>query len=292
MRLSESAGGTGPVAILVRVEGDEVVERLHQGLVELSRVDEVRCRRYAGGWLLTACGVPNADPDPLLRTVGALVDQFDSLAEVVDVRLGGSELPSGLDGYRISTQFKVAGRDCPIDSGTLHLDAAHVFGTGAHASTKLAVQAMEEIAGREGRLPARVLDVGTGSGILAMIAARLGGELVQGIDICAEAVGVAQRNVVANDLQERVFVASTPLAELPESFGLVVANVTASVLLRLAEEIVGRLQPAGWLIVSGLQGRQGEEIEEALGSHNGLKTVARYAEGKWRCLTFRNSSLA
>lgn len=109
MRLSESINGTGPVAILVRVEGDEAVDRLHQGLVELSRVEEVRCRRYAGGWLLTACGVPNADPDPLLRTVGTLVDQFDSLAEVLDVRLGGSELPSSLQGYPISPRFKVAG---------------------------------------------------------------------------------------------------------------------------------------------------------------------------------------
>lgn len=291
MRLSESDGGTGPVAILVRVEGDEAVDLLHQGLVELSRVDEVRCRRYPGGWLLTACGTLNADPDPLLRTVGALVDQFDSMAEVLDVRLGGNELPAGVDGYPISARFKVAGNDCPADAGNIRLDAAHVFGTGAHASTKLAVLAMEEIAEREGGFPARILDLGTGSGILAMVAARLGGELVQGIDICAEAVAVARRNVVANALQDRVSVAATPLAELSGSFALVVANVTASVLLRLAEGIFARLQPGGWLIVSGLQGRQGEEIEEALRSGYGLQTVARYTEGKWRCLTLRNSSL-
>lgn len=123
-----------------------------------------------------------------------------------------------------------------------------------------------------------------------MIAARLGAESVQGIDICEEAVAVARRNVAANDLQERVVVTSTLLADLAENFATVVANVTASVLLRLAEGIVGRMQPGGWLVVSGLQGRQGEEIEETLLRRYGLETVARYAEGKWRCLTLRATS--
>jgi len=292
MRLSESEGGVGSVAILVRVEGDEAVERLHQGLIELSRVEEVRCCRYAGGWLLTACGAPNADPDPLLRTVGALVDQFDSLAEVLDVRRGASALPAGPEGYRISERFRVAGGNAPADADTIRLDAAHVFGTGAHASTKLAVLAMEAIASRDGGfLPGRVLDVGTGSGILALVAARLGAEAVLGIDICEEALKVAWRNVLANGLRGQVAVASTELAALPERYGLIIANVTASVLLRLAEGIAGRLQTGGWLIVSGMQGRQGEEIEAALAGY-GLEAVARYAEGKWRCLALRPRSLA
>ncbi len=291
MQLSESVGGDGPVCILVRVEGAEMVDRLHQGLVELSRVDEVHCRRYAGGWLLTACGAANADPDPLLRTVAALVDQFDSLAEVLDVRRGACELPSGGDGYRISARFRVSGGDAPADADNICLDAAHVFGTGAHASTRLAVQAMEEIAEREGGLPARILDVGTGSGVLALIAARLGGKVVQGIDICEEAVAVARRNVAANDLAQRVVVSSTPLAELSESYELVIANVTASVLLRLAKGIVSRLRPGGCLVVSGLQGRQGEEIEEALALY-GLEPISRYADGKWRGLTLHNPLVA
>ncbi len=286
MRLSESADGAGPVAILVRVDGDEAVERLHQGLIELSRVEEVRCCRYVGGWLLTACGVANADPDPLLRTVGAVVDQFDSLAEIIDVRRGASELPAGLEGFRISERFMVTGGGAAVDASTIRLDAAHVFGTGAHASTRLAVQAMEGIAGREEGFPARILDVGTGSGILALVAARLGAAQVLGIDICEEALAVAWRNILANGLRNQVSVASTPLAGLSEQYGLVIANVTASVLLRLADEIVGRLPGGGWLIVSGLQGRQGEEMEEAL-SRYGFQTVARHAEGKWRCLTLR-----
>ncbi|MDH4320847.1 MAG: 50S ribosomal protein L11 methyltransferase [Desulfobulbaceae bacterium] len=286
MRLSESADGTGPVAIIVRVDGDEAVERLHQGLIELSRVEEVRCCRYAGGWLLTACGVANADPDPLLRTVGAVVDQFDSKAEVIDVRRGASELPAGEEGFRLSERFMVTGGNAAVDASTIRLDAAHVFGTGAHASTKLAVQAMEEVAGREEGFPARALDVGTGSGILALVAARLGGAHVLGIDICEEALAVAWRNILANGLRGQVSLASTPLAELTERYGMVIANVTASVLLRLAEGIVNRLESGGWLIVSGLQGRQGEEMEEALSLY-GLQTVARYADGKWRCLTLR-----
>ncbi|MDH3392721.1 MAG: 50S ribosomal protein L11 methyltransferase, partial [Desulfobulbaceae bacterium] len=248
------------------------------------------CRSYAGGWLLTACGAPNADPDPLLRTVGALVDQFDSLAEVIDVRLGGNELPVSQDGYPISQRFRVGGTDCPIDANTIQLDAAHVFGTGAHASTRLAVLAMEEIADWEGGLPGSVLDVGTGSGVLAMIAARLGGASVQGIDICEEALAIARRNVAANGLHDLVSFSSTPLAELPGSYAMIVANVTASVLLRLADGIDERLQSGGWLVVSGMQGRQGEEIEKALSGRYGFEAVACSSEGKWHCLTLRKSS--
>lgn len=291
MQLSEGVDGAGAVAILVRVEGDGIVDRVHHGLVELSRVEEVRCRRdVGGGWLLTACGVPNADPDRLLQAIAALVDKFDAQVEVIDVRRGASELPGGGLGFQISERFRVAGDDAPADAKTIILDAAHVFGTGAHASTKLVVQALEEIAAKENGVPGRVLDVGTGSGVLALIAARLGAETVLGIDVCEDAVAVARRNVAANGLDDNVTVASTPLAEVSGSFQLVLANVTASVFLRLAAEIIERLQPCGHLIVSGLQGRQGEEIEGVL-SRYGLQTVSRFAEGKWRCLLLCNGSL-
>ena len=290
MQLSESAEGDGAVTILVRVDGAEVVDQVHQGLVALSRVEEVRCRRDAtGSWLLAACGVPNADPDRLLQAVAAVVDRFDFLAEVIDVRRGATELPGGGGGYRISARFAVAGAGASADAETICLDAAHVFGTGVHASTRLAVEAMEEIADKEGGLPARILDVGTGSGVLALIAARLGGEEVLGIDICEDAVSVARRNVLANDLARQVTIASTPLTEVDGGFKLIIANVTASVCLRLAADIMKRLLPGGRLIVSGLQGRQGEELESFFAGY-GLQTVNCYAEGKWRCLTLCNGS--
>jgi len=292
MQLSESVDGVGAVTILIRVEGGEIVDQLHQGLVKLSRVEEVRCRRDVDGcWLVTACGALNSDPDRMLQAVGALVDQFDSMAEIIDVRRGGSELPGGGKGYQISARFMVAGDNAQPAANTIILDAAHVFGTGAHASTKLVVQAMEDIAGEEGGLPARVLDVGTGSGVLALIAARLGAEEVLGIDVCEDAVAVARRNIVANGLDGQVIVASTPLAEVTGSYQLVLANVTASVFLRLAAEIIKRLNAGGLLVVSGLQGRQGDEVEAVL-VDLGMRSVNRLAQGKWHCLILCNGSKA
>lgn len=289
MQLSESAEGAGAITILIRIEGKETVAFLHQGLIGLSRVEEVRCRRYDGGWLLTACGAANADPDILLSKIGVLVDQMESRAEVLDVRRGANELPLGGDGFQISPRFRVVGDGGPVDSTNIRLNAAHVFGTGAHASTRLAVQALEELADKEGGLAGRVLDVGTGSGILALVAARLGGQTVTGIDICAEAVSIARGNVLANGLQDRIMIDSTPLSDLSGSFDLVIANVTASVLIRLASGIVNLIKPGSCLIASGLQGRQGDEIEAGLLKH-GLQAIARYGEGKWRCLVFRNGS--
>ncbi len=288
MQLSECMDvAAGPVCVSVRVRNEAVVQGLHAGLVALSRVEEVHCRRHEHHWLLIVCGAPTNNPDPLLEAVAGLIDQFGpQAAEVIDVRRGATQLPQDASGYRISPRFRVvSGRALP-GADTIVLGTAQVFGTGAHPSTKLAVRAMEELAATGGPFPATVLDVGTGSGILALIAARLGARAVLGIDICVEAVTVARANVRANGCTDRVHIEATPLAEVTETYDLVLINVTASVFLRLAEAIIARLRPGACLIVAGLQGRQGGEIEALLDGY-GLTASSRYSEGKWRGLTLR-----
>jgi len=285
LKLTECVDATkGPVCVLIRVKAEAEVDRLHLDLVELSRVEEVHCRRSREGWLLTACGGETSDPDPLLRAVADLVDAFGPEAEVVEARRGGVPLVDQHAGYQLSARFKVGGRTMAPAADTIVLDAGHVFGSGAHPSTKLVVQAMEVVADGRATFPATVLDVGTGSGVLGLVAARLGAQKVLGIDICEDAVAVARRNVEANGLTDRVCVVPTPLGEISDRFSLVVANLTVSVLMRLAEGIVGRLAPGGTLIVSGLQGRQGGEVEEHLRRY-GLVVVSRFGDGKWRALT-------
>ncbi len=129
------------------------------------------------------------------------------------------------------------------------------FGTGRHPSTWLCLRALEELA--QEWLPEAtplVLDVGTGTGILGLAAARLGATVLA-IDIDPEAVAAARQNIMLNRLQDRVRVEDVPLTSLRQQFDLILANLTAADLRGLAESLAGRLLPGGHLIISGfLQG--------------------------------------
>ncbi|MFZ5448494.1 MAG: 50S ribosomal protein L11 methyltransferase [Thermodesulfobacteriota bacterium] len=127
------------------------------------------------------------------------------------------------------------------------------FGTGRHSSTLLCLRALEQVWDQglpRSASPWQVLDVGTGTGILALAAARLGAEVVA-IDLDPEAVAAALENVRLNNLMDRVWVEGTPLTSLRQRFALILANITAPDLLQLAEALTARLLHEGVLIISG-----------------------------------------
>lgn len=127
------------------------------------------------------------------------------------------------------------------------------FGTGRHPTTVLCLRALEEVWGQTlppGPQPWQVLDVGTGTGILALAAARLGAGVLA-IDVDPEAVAAALDNVRLNALQDRVWVEATPLISLRQQFALILANLTAPDLHQLADALSGRLLSGGVLIISG-----------------------------------------
>jgi ribosomal protein L11 methyltransferase len=165
------------------------------------------------------------------------------------------------------------------------LDPGMAFGTGLHPTTRLCLAALERVADADG--PAslgRVLDVGTGSGILAIAAGLLGAARIVAVDPDPIAVEAARANAGRNRLSRRVDVrrGSVPTAEPP--FDLVLANLIASLLVDLAEALAGELRPAGTLIASGIYVDREAEVETAL-STAGLRVVARDAEGDWVALT-------
>lgn len=133
----------------------------------------------------------------------------------------------------------------------VHLDPGQAFGTGAHASTRLVLEELQHLAD-EGVRPARVLDVGTGSGILAIAAARLwpAAEVVA-TDEDPLAVATARENLDQNDLPT-VATSTAPLGALAGRFDVVVANIQENVLAALAPELVARVAPGGALVLSGL----------------------------------------
>jgi ribosomal protein L11 methyltransferase len=162
------------------------------------------------------------------------------------------------------------------------------FGTGRHPTTLLCLRALEEV--WEGRLPQaadpwQVLDVGTGTGILALAAARLGAGVLA-IDIDPEAVAAALENVRLNNLLDRVWVEETPLAHLRQKFALILANITAPDLLHMAEALTGRLLSQGVLIISGFLEEDAPALEGRYLAQ-GLHKEEYLSQEDWGALIFR-----
>jgi ribosomal protein L11 methyltransferase len=154
------------------------------------------------------------------------------------------------------------------------------FGTGEHPTTAACLEALERAL--NARPGASVLDVGTGSGILALAAARLGATRVVGVDIDPDALANARANRDLNALPGVAFVLGGVEA-VGGPFDLVLANLLANVIVDLMPEFVRVLAPAGRLVLSGLLAGQGDRIEAALAKF-GLVPAAYDTRAGWLTL--------
>ena len=164
------------------------------------------------------------------------------------------------------------------------LDPGMAFGTGAHPTTALCLEALSSLlADRPG---ASVLDVGTGSGLLAIAARKLGAGRVAGNDTDPVAVRVAQENAARNGVA--VELVPGPASAIPGSFDLVVANILANALVELAPALAARLAPGGVLLLSGLLAGQEGEVRGACEAQGLVPDRSRdAARGEWRLVALR-----
>jgi ribosomal protein L11 methyltransferase len=208
-----------------------------------------------------SCALTPVDPSWSL----AWTEHLDVVQLTPNLRVVPSALPS-------------AGRA----AGELYLEPAFAFGFGEHPSTRLAAIALERRCRRE---PSpSVLDVGTGTGILALVAACSGAARVLGIDTSEAALAAARHNAAQNGLSERCLFADTPLAELGGTFDLVVANIEGRTLSELAPLLVARLGSGGELLLSGFIDEQVPALSERFGAL-GLELGSSADEGEWRLLS-------
>lgn len=164
------------------------------------------------------------------------------------------------------------------DEKPIVMDPKLAFGTGTHETTQLMMQALETIV-RGGE---SMIDVGTGSGVLAVAARQLGVGPILATDIDDMAVAVAKENLALNPVAEDIpVVASDLLADVTIApVDLIVANILADVITRLIPQTIPLLKPDGYFLVSGIYDAIAPEIEQELVAH-GYRVMQKAQMGEW-----------
>lgn len=167
----------------------------------------------------------------------------------------------------------------------LTLDPGQAFGTGTHATTKLCLEAIGDHFNTH-EPPRRILDVGTGSGILAMAGAALGATDVVATDIDSEACRVAQANITKNHLNKSVQVTDTLLNQISGTYDLVLANILAKEVLRLADDLIAHLScKSGRLVLSGILVEHQDQILDGFSQYPLTLLTIKQRDG-WACFVY------
>lgn len=162
------------------------------------------------------------------------------------------------------------------------LDPGMAFGTGQHPTTRACLRALQRCI----RSGDAVLDLGTGSGVLAIAAAKLGASRTLALDVDAPAVAVARRNVEANGCADAVRVVAGSLGDLwppgePQAFDLILANINAVTLVELASPLAAAVRPGGTVIASGIVAERLASVLTAFVAA-GLRLRRLHRSGDWR----------
>ena len=219
-----------------------------------------------------------------------LVSRFASVSELRQRRVSEDEWQNGWKDFfhvlRVGQRVVI----CPTwreyeprpDDVIIHLDPGMAFGTGHHPTTRLCLETIERI------MPtgARVLDLGCGSGILSMAAALLGAESAVGFEIEPVAARSGRDNVALNKVGDRVEVVqgTLPSPKAPaQSFDLVVANISARVIIDLAPQLADCVAPGGTLLASGVIEKHLDDETNALKAA-GATIHETLVDGDWTAL--------
>ena len=173
----------------------------------------------------------------------------------------------------------------------IEMDPGMAFGSGLHETTSMCIKALEKDLGDgseraydPSRYPIKVLDVGTGTGILAMAAVLLGADEALGIDIDDEAVRVANENIAKNGLEGRISIMRGNLMDgIDYEPDIIVANLMADLVVMLSPAAAAQLRPGGVYITSGILDIKEDIVKKAI-EDAGFDIIEVLADGEWRAI--------
>jgi ribosomal protein L11 methyltransferase len=178
-------------------------------------------------------------------------------------------------------QYAPRGNDVVIE-----MDPGMAFGTGTHPTTRMCLERVEALVGRSDPAIRSMLDVGTGSGIVSIAAAKLGVERIVAIDIDPTALSCARKNAGINRVTHRVAVGDERLEEIGEQFDLIIANILSEILLKLRRDLLKRLSARGILVLSGILAQDAHKLENAFSSKK-YRLLDSVLQGEWACLVLQ-----
>ena len=265
------------------IDGDLLLEGATYSILE---EDEDR-----GIWRIDAYPTTREEADRIVRVLEGFPLET-SVEDLMDADWIAMSL-SGLPPVRAGRFFVYGAHDggkVPADTVNLRVEAGAAFGTGHHGTTVGCLEAFEAVLTREGP-PARVLDVGTGTGVLGIAAARTGSRIVVGTDIDEPSVRIAAENAEINEA-EATFVEdgdlTHPAVRGPAPYDLAFANILARPLIELAAPIEALLRPGAHAILSGLLRSQEEEVLAAW-TPLGFEVVRTIHHDAWTALLLRKA---
>lgn len=157
------------------------------------------------------------------------------------------------------------------------------FGTGHHATTRMVLVELCEYAKELRTSPPRIFDLGTGSGILAIAAAKLLNSNVEGNDIELGAIDNATDNIALNGLQDKISISNKDITEFSGHYDLILANVYGEVLMNLAPEVTRLSKTGTTAILSGITEIVWDQVWSVYGGKHGWSLVSEQNEGGWIC---------
>ena len=168
----------------------------------------------------------------------------------------------------------------------VELDPGAAFGTGTHATTSMCICELEKLV----KPGMKVFDVGTGSGILSIIAAKLGAKDIQAVDYDDSVLKIVQENLEENHVEDLISVAQSDLMQnVHGKANLVIANIVADIIIRLFDQLDDHLEEDGTLLTSGIIEDRIDDVINAATAH-GYGVVKRMENKGWACITFKKQA--
>ena len=168
----------------------------------------------------------------------------------------------------------------------MELDPGAAFGTGTHATTSMCICELEKLV----QPGMKVFDVGTGSGILSIIAAKLGAKDIQAVDYDDSVLKIVQENLEENHVENVISVAQSDLMQnVHGKANLVIANIVADIIIRLFDQLDEHLEEDGTLLTSGIIEDRIDDVINAASAH-GYGVVKRMENKGWACITFKKQA--